>query len=189
MRILLKRHWPLFGLGILLAVVSFYLLKSGKGGGKPDVGDIITGDGLVLKDIHYSQDDPDKGMLWSLDAQEMKSSGDKKSISFKGFRMKVQPKEGEPAELTGGSGDYSRDSGEINLWGNLDGVYGNQFRVRADHLLVLEKKEEMTSDKAVKMTGPGFSVEGQGLLVDFREENLKILSNVTATIENEAVAK
>jgi len=189
MKILLKRHWPLLGLGMLLAVVAFYLLKSGKGGGETAIKEIIMGEGLMLKDIHYAQDNPEKGILWALDAQEMKSSGDKSLISFKGFRLKVQPKDGPPTELTGAKGDYSRDSGEINLWGNLEGVSGNGFKVTADHLLIHEKSGKITSDKPVKMMGPGFTVEGQGLFFDLKNETLKILSSVTATIEKEAIAK
>ncbi len=189
MRSFLKRQWPLLGLGILLALVCFYLIKSGKSGKEvlqeAVIENIMPGEGLRLSDIHYAQDDPDKGVTWALDAKEVRFSGDKNSISFNEFRMKVTPKDRPCIEVTGERGDYSRDTGEMNLWGNLEGVSGNGFKIITEHILFKEKSDQLTTDKPVKIFGPFFTVHGRGLFVDLEKETLKILSNVTAVINKD----
>ena len=182
----IKRQWPLFGLGILLALVCFYLVKSGKEVVKETLTeDIMPGEGLRFSDFHYAQDDPDKGVIWALDAKEMRSSRDMNSIFFDEFRLKVSPKDRPVIELTGEKGDYSKDSGKINLWGNLEGVSGDGLKIVTDHVLINEKSRQLTTDKPVRIFGPFFNVQGRGLFVDFEKETLKILSEVLAVINED----
>ena len=92
MKTYLKRHWPLVGLGVLLVFVAFYLTKAGRDAFRKPILDVLkAGDGLKLKDIHYSQDDPDKGVKWILDAREVGFSGDQKFLSFQDFLLTVEP--------------------------------------------------------------------------------------------------
>ena len=126
-------------------------------------------------------------MTWSLDAKEMRSSEDENSISFNDFRLMVKPKDRPVIELTGEKGNYSRNSGEINLWGNLKGISGNGYSIVTDHILINEKSRQLTTDRPVVISGPFFSINGQGLLVDLEKETLKILANVTAIIDEESV--
>ena len=62
MKSFVKRHWPLVGVGILLLLVVFYFAKAGKDFVKTAalLKDVISGEGVNLKDIHYRQDDPDE---------------------------------------------------------------------------------------------------------------------------------
>jgi LPS export ABC transporter protein LptC len=180
----LKRQWPLFGLGVLVAVVGFYLVKSGKEVfQEPFFEEIMSEGGLKLKDIHYTHDDPDEGLKWILDASEVRFSADKKSILFHDFRLTMEPESRVFLELKGNRGDYSRDSGEINLWGNLEGSSENGYRIVTEHILINERSGHLSTDKAVKIFGPFFSVAGQGLIVDLGKKRLKILSDVTAIVD------
>jgi LPS export ABC transporter protein LptC len=187
-RRLLKRQWPLIGFGILLALVCSYLIKSGKEVVRDTFFEEITpGEGIKLKDIHYAQDNPDKGVIWNLHAREMRSSGDKNSIFFNDFRLRVEP-EGRPFfELKGKKGDYSRDSGEINLWGDLEVLSGNGFRFTTADVLINEKSGQLSTDKPVEIFGPFFSMKGRGLFVDLEKETLKILSEVTTILNKESL--
>lgn len=191
MKQLLKKQWPILGLCTLLAVVAFYLYESREEIIRETIFEALVppGEGLILKDIQYAQEDPEKGMTWALDASEMRSSGDKNSISFSGFLLKVHSKNRPSFELKGDQGDYSRDSGKINLRGNLEGISSDGYRFLTDQIQINEKSELLRSDRPVKIFGPFFSVEGRGLHVDLKKEKLKILSNVTAVINMEHVTK
>lgn len=183
----LKRQWPIAGIVILLGVVAFYLIRSGE-----DIildsplKEVVAGEGLELKDIHYSQDDPDKGLKWDLDAKEVRFSGDKSSIHFNDFRLTVEPENKTSFRLRGKRGDYFRNSGEINLWGDLEGVSGNEYRIVTDHILINEKHGHLSTEKPVKIFGSFFSVTGQGLFVDLEKRRVKILSDVTVTVNEES---
>jgi LPS export ABC transporter protein LptC len=184
MKRFLKRQWPLVGMGVLLAMVAFYLATSGGMGlGVPLLKDIISGEGLTLKDIHYTHNDPDKKIKWVLDAQKVRFSSDKNKFFFHDFRLRVE-QQGRPwYRLKGKKGDYSKTSGEINLWGDLEGTSDHGYRILTQHMLIDEKKSILRTKDRVKIFGPLFSVEGQGLFVDLDKEMLMILSDVTTTVK------
>lgn len=188
MRYFNKRQWPLLGLGILLGWVAFYIISFDKEAIRESlIEDIIPEKGLRFHDFRYDQNNPEKGVTWALDAKEMRTSGDKNFFTFKEFRMKVAPKDKPFLELSGAEGNYSRNSGEINLWGNLEGVTGDGYKIFTEQVLINEKNGRITTDKPVKIFGSFFSVHGRGLIVDVEKEIVRILSDVTAEINKETL--
>jgi len=189
MKSFLKRHWPLIGLGAVLLLVAFYFEKSGKDIFKTTafIKDLMSGEGLSLKDIHYSQDDSDKKVKWVLDAKEVGLSGDKKTIRFYDFKLKVEPEGRSEFKLTGKEGTYWRDAGRIELRGNLEGSTGNGYRILTDYMLINERLGQLSTDHPVKIIGPFFIVKGTGLFADLKMERLRILSGVTTVINRESL--
>jgi LPS export ABC transporter protein LptC len=187
MKILFKKHWPLLGLGALLLLVAFYLAKSAKDIVKTTafLKDVVSGEGLKLKDIHYRQDDPDEKVKWFLDAEEVQFSEDRKIIRFYNFKLKVEPEGKDKFKLNGKRGNYFKDSGKIELWGNLKGFYGSDYKIFTEHMLVTEKSGLLHTEKPVKIFGPFFNVKGRGLFADLKNGKIKILSNVTTIINEE----
>jgi LPS export ABC transporter protein LptC len=184
MRMFFKRQWPIFGLAVLLLVVGFFLIKPGKEvAQEPIVHETLPGDGLKLEGIHYTQDDPDKGIKWVLDAREVRFSGDKTTLSFHDFRLRIEPENRAIFKLKGKRGDYSRDSGEIKLWGDLEGFSGAGYRIKTDDILINEKSGYVSTDKPVKIFGPSFSISGKGLFMDLKKKRLRILSDVVTILE------
>jgi LPS export ABC transporter protein LptC len=184
----LKRQWPLAGLVILLVMVAFYLIRSGTDLiQEPLFREVIPSEGLKLRDIHYTHDDSDENLKWILDAKEVKFSGDKNRIFFYDFRLTVEPEKSVPLKLRGKRGDYSRDSGDINLSGGLEGNSENGYSFTTDHVLINEKSERLSTDGVVKISGPFFSVEGRGLFLDMEKQRLKILTDVTTVIEKKSL--
>ena len=178
------------GVGVLLLLVAFYFAKAGKDFVKATafLKDVISGKGVELKDIHYRQDDPDEKIKWVLDAKEVRFSEDRKTIYFLDFYLKVEA-EGRPGfSLSGKKGVYFKDNGKIELWGDLDGLYGNEYRFLTEYVLIAEKEGTVTTEKPVEIIGRLFTVKGTGLFADLSEKRIKILSNVVTTLNQEAEA-
>ena len=188
MIILLKKYWPLIAIGALLIVVSFYLLKPSKEVVQGPVEEVSSPkEGLNLKDIHYTQDDPEARIKWVLDAKEVNFSEDRNVIIFHDFRLEVAPEDKPWFKLNGQKGEYSRDSGDMKLWGNLEGSSQNGYRITTELIQINEKQGHMKTDKPVKIFGPFFSVKGRGLFIDLEKETVEILSNVTTIISEESL--
>ena len=187
MRTILKRQWPLVGLLVVLGVLGFYLLRAGKEMIPEPLRQIVAGRGLTLQDIHYTHDAPDKGLKWILDAERVKVSENKDFIEFNSFRLRVEPTGRPWLEVEGDRGEYSKATGEISLHGNVKGVTEHGYRLATEHLVVHEEEGRVTSDEAVRLSGPFFEVSGTGLRADLRENRLKILSHVTTVIDKESM--
>ena len=184
MKSFMKRHWPLVGLCALILLATFYFFKSGKDLLKAPalLKNLMSGEGLKLEDVHYTQDNPDKKIKWVVDAREVRFSGDRKNVEFVDFKLKVEPEDRPWFTLNGKKGHYSKDSGEIELFGSIDGFSSDGYRILTEYLLINEKAGNLSTDKPVKISGPFFVVDGKGLFADLKEERIKVLSNVTTTI-------
>ncbi|UCF84174.1 MAG: LPS export ABC transporter periplasmic protein LptC [Desulfobacteraceae bacterium] len=188
MNLFLKKHWPLLGIGILLLVLSLYIIRSQKPTMKESLPpDAVTQEGLKLENISYTQNDPDEGMKWILDAKEVRFSKDKTFFSFRNFRLKLQAENRPRVELEGKRGDYDKNSGEINLRGDLRGHTDNGYRIITDHILYKEKEGYFKTDEPVKIFGPFFSVAGRGLYFNPEKEILRIISDVTTRINRDSL--
>ena len=175
-------------MAVLLAVVSFYVIKSGKGvEDGPVEEDVVSKEGLKIKDIHYTQSDPGAKVKWVLDAREVTFSEDRNSILFSDFLLSVEPLDKPWFRLKGKKGNYLRDSEDMELRGDLEGTSQNGYRITTELMKINDKKGHMKTDKAVSISGPFFSVKGTGLFMDLEKERLKILSDVTTVVKKESL--
>jgi LPS export ABC transporter protein LptC len=188
MRAFIKKRWPLLGLGIMLAWAVSYLVMSGKDViGERLLGELLPEEGLKLKDIHYTQDDAAQGLKWVLDAEEVTLAGDNESLVFRDFLLQLESKERSPVKLRGKKGGFNRATGVIELWGDLDAHSGDGFSFKTDHLIFNQKTGIITTESAVEVAGPFFSIEGKGLFVDLNQKGMKVLSNVTTRVDEKAL--
>ena len=179
-----KKHWPLLALGILLAVVGFYLT-----GAKdmllhaPALVDAVFKEGLKLQDIRHTQNNPEGDAKWILDAEEVAFSKDRQFMSFKNFILKLETKDRPSINLKGKRGEYNRNTGIINIWGDLEGHTKNGYKIFTDHMIFKNKEGYLTSEAPVKITGPFFSVEGFGFSFHIEKRSLRIHTQVTTSID------
>jgi len=184
----LKKHWPLAGIGFLLAVVGFYLIQAQKDAIKKFVPfEVDFEQGLKLENIHYTQDDPDDKVKWVLDATEVTFTKDKRFVHFKDFRLKLEPENRPALEFEGLTGVYDKKAGTMTLNGNLRGRTDHGYSIATEGAVYRQKKGDIESDDPVKITGPFFSVEGRGLYVNLEKEILVIRSRVTTSIDRKAL--
>jgi LPS export ABC transporter protein LptC len=184
MTLSLRKHWPLIGIGLLGILVIVHLSRAPKQNteSSSDTGAALE-KGLKLEDIHYSQDDPDDRVKWFLDAKEAILSDDKQVISFRNFKLRLEPENRPRVELEGEKGVFHRNSGEIHLQGGLRGFTDDGYRIVTESAVYSQKEGCLETHDLVKISGPFFSLEGRGLLLNVEKETLLILSNVTALID------
>jgi LPS export ABC transporter protein LptC len=180
----LKKHWPLIGIGLLGILVSLQLFRAPKKNMEgPSGTDAALEKGLKLEDIHYSQDNPDDRIKWFLDAKEATLSNDRQVISFRNFKLRLEPVNRPRMELEGQRGAFHRDSGEIHLQGGLRGSTDDGYRIVTESAVYNQKKGWLETNDPVKLSGPFFSLEGRGLRLNIENETLLIPSDVTTLIE------
>lgn len=174
---------------MILLIVALFLLTTGNRPAQSLVSNsIFSGKGLKLENIHYTQDDPDRGVKWVLDASRVKISEDKKNITFRDFQLRVKPEDPPSFKVEGKRGSYSRVSGRISLSGDVRGYSQDGYRLLTEHMEIDEIKGCLETDRPVKIFGPSFSIVGRGLFVNLREETFKIHSDVTTVLERDRIS-
>jgi LPS export ABC transporter protein LptC len=190
MRVFFRRHWPLIGVAIVLIVAGFFFLHSLTGDGKRALFSVfVPGEGVRLNRIHYTHEDPEKGLRWVLDAGAVTFSEDKNFMVFEDFHLVVEPDKRSVITVNGSRGEYDRPAGLVTLIGNVNAETGEGYTIFSDRLILDEEKRTVSTDLPVTMTGPFFRVEGTGLFVDLQRETLDVHSRVTTTLKSKVVGQ
>jgi LPS export ABC transporter protein LptC len=179
----IKKNWPLLGIAILVITVFSYLGRSRKEiVRKPSMPGVVSSEGVKLEDIHFTHESAAEGVRWTLDAREVKISEDKNQISFTDFMLKIEPRDRYVIHLEGKAGHYDKSAGQLLLRGDLRGRTEDGYTIATESAVYNQNEGRLTSDEAVAIKGPAFSVEGRGLSYDVASEVLEIKSDVKTQI-------
>lgn len=171
-----------------MVVAGFFLLLSLAGEGKRALfGGYTPGEGLRLKEIRYTHEDPERGMRWELDAAQVTFSEDRNFMVFTDFLLTLKPEARPVIKVQGKRGEYRRLSGIITLTGDVKAETDDGYRILSDRLVVHERARTVETDLPVTLIGPFFTVDGTGLFVDLPGETLKVLSQVTTRAAGKAL--
>jgi len=173
-------------MGFLLAAMTVYLFQARRQPVEQKAAqDKESEEGIRLKDIHYVQDDPAQKVKWALDASEAKISKDQQFVTFVDFRVTLKPESRPAVTVQGKQGEFDKRTGRLVLQGDLRGETEDGYRFTTEQAVYHHKEGYLETDKAVKISGAFFSIEGKGLLLDLGKEKLQILSNATTLIYGE----
>jgi LPS export ABC transporter protein LptC len=173
-----RKNWPLVGIAILILTVLFYLGRSHKVVIGEPVLPGAAAEGVKLENIHFTNETTGDGLRWTLDAKEVRISDDRQRISFTDFLLKLEPQNRQVVHLEGKNGQYDKAAGRIVLSGGLRGRTEDGYTVVTESAVFNQNEGRLTTDEAVFITGPLFSVEGRGLAYDVATEVLEIKSEV-----------
>ena len=173
-------------MGCLIAAMTIYLSQAHREPVEQKAAqDKESEEGIRLKDIHYVQDDPAHNVKWSLDASEAKLSKDQQFITFVNFNLTLKPENKPTVAVQGKQGEFDKRTGRLVLQGDLTGETEDGYRFTTEQAVYHHKEGYLETDKAVKISGTFFSIDGKGLFLDLGKEKLQILSNATTLIYGE----
>jgi len=174
--------WPIAGIIILLLIVAAFIIT----GPRRDqvstpASTLVPGEALTMSEVRYDQDHED-GEGWELVAKEAHFFDATQLVSLKEVLLTLDSPPNNSYRIKGNEGDYCRKSEEIVLKGNVVGNSSNGYQIETSQLTYKQKEELVVTDKPVRMSGPFFKVEGDGLSVDLRSSRFKVWKNVYTTI-------
>lgn len=174
--------WPVAGIFFLLIITAFFLFKvphlimvS------PITSSLVPRESLKISDIKYSQDYKNDKGKWELKAKEARFFNKSQIVALKDVFLKLNSFKKTSFTIKGDEGDYFRESGEIILKGDVMGRSADGYQIETSLLIYRQKDESMETDKSIKIIGPFFEVDGDGLYVDLKRNKLKVKKNVFTT--------
>ena len=184
MKRLIKYYWPIIGLFFMILIIGYYI-KIGPGKvvkKKSRLNQMLPHYALELKDVRYTNDNPDKDIKWELEAKRVRFSKDRSLIRFFNFHLIVHSKDKKDFDLKGNEGRYKRNENMLYLKGNLRAIYGNDYTLYTDSLVFNEKTGQGRTKDPVEIKGSFFDIDGIGMWLDIKKKRIKVLSDVKSII-------
>jgi LPS export ABC transporter protein LptC len=137
---------------------------------------------LQIKDVHYT-DVAESGMKWEVTADTARYVKKDNVALFEKVAVKLITQEGKTFLLTGDTGQMRTDTKDMKISGNVKIVSDNGDSIMTDHLLYSNEDKTFHTDAVVMMENQRIKIKGKGLSLSLKDENLALLSGVTARIE------
>lgn len=186
MRKIPLRYLPLTGIILLFITIGFFLIKSNSDKiAETLLDEIMPEEGITLKNASINLVDPDDGSTIILDAEKVTHLKDE--INFSSFRIVIEPDNKLRVRLEGNNGKYYRETGELDLYGELKGETDSGYKIFTEHILYKQKVNSIVTDEPVELAGPYFTLTGKGLHYDLKNEILQVLSDVHSRIKKESL--
>ena len=186
MRKIPKITWPIAGIFFLLMIAAFFLFKV------PHLvmvssttSNLVPGESLKVSDVKYSQDYKNGEGKWELKAKEAHILHKSQIVALKDVFLKLDSVEKNSFTIKGNEGDYFRESGKIILKGDVIGRSANGYQIETSLLIYRQKDESVETDQPIKVVGPFFRVEGDGLYIDLKTKKFMVKENVCTTVMGE----
>ena len=187
MRKIPKIMWPIAGIFFLLMIAAFFLFKV------PHLvmvssttSNLVPGESLKVSDVKYSQDYKNGEGKWELKAKEAHILHKSEIVALKDVFLKLDSVEKNSFTIKGNEGDYFRESGKIILKGDVIGRSANGYQIETSLLIYRQKDESVETDQPIRVVGPFFRVEGDGLYIDLKTKKFMVKENVCTTVMGEA---
>ena len=186
MRNLIKYYWPIIGLVFMILMTGYYIIMKMEPGKmikkKTLLNNMLPRYALELQDVHYSNDNPNKGIKWELRADKIRFSKDRSLITFSNFHLIIHSKDNKQFDLRGKEGRYRKDENMLYLRGNLKAIYANNYKLLTDSMAFNEKTGQGESSDPVQIRSSFFHVDGVGMSLDLKKKRIIILSDVKSII-------
>lgn len=186
MRKIPKITWPIAGIVFLLMIAAFFLFKV------PHLvmvssttSNLVPGESLKVSDVKYSQDYKNGEGKWELKAKEAHFLHKSQIVALKDVFLKLDSVEKNSFTIKGNEGDYFRESGKIILKGDVIGRSANGYQIETSLLIYRQKDESVETDQPIRVVGPFFRVEGDGLYIDLKTKKFMVKENVCTTVMGE----
>jgi len=186
---ILRKNWSLCCMTILIVIIGGYIASGSDIVLKLGQQRIATtedqNEGLSLQEAAYSHETDE--IKWNIDAMKIQFSQDQQHINFTDFLLTISPKNRSPFRVSGERAYYNRVDGTIHMSGNIMGKSDDGYQLETDRASVNEQTKEIKSDAFVKITGPFFTVTGNGFEGQLTQQQFRVLSKTNTNIYKEVL--
>ncbi|HOP40814.1 MAG TPA: LPS export ABC transporter periplasmic protein LptC [Geobacteraceae bacterium] len=137
---------------------------------------------LSLQKVHYTST-KEGTMQWDLHASKVDYYNKSGVIRFSKPEMVLFGKGNAGTyALKGDTADYHKDSGDVQLVGNVSANNKSGMTFFTDHLEYSAARALIATDDRVRLEDAFLSVEGTGMELNLNTRKVRVLRNVTAVV-------
>ena len=171
------------GLCAVLAVAGFMISRALEGQSeKAGTLKILTDDADVhIKNAHYTEV-TDTGTVWEIDAESVRFVRKENLAYFDKVRIKLTLKDGQSYTMTGEKGLLHTDTKNAELQGDVNVTSSSGWRFDTAALKYIDADQLVRADTDVKLQSPKLEIQGVGMSVYLKTEEVKLSSKVNAVL-------
>jgi LPS export ABC transporter protein LptC len=141
-----------------------------------------SGSGQVgLQEINFVQV-KDGVKIWELKAEAVEYQQTQNLVSFKKVVLTYFPKGETPIKLVGNLGNLNTQNKNILMEGAVVISIPEGYELKVPSLYYRDDKQEVFTEGTVLLTGPGISLEGQGMLMNLESQKVWVNGKVRTTL-------
>ena len=143
---------------------------------------ILTDDADVrIQNAHYTEV-TDSGTVWEIDAASVRFVRKDNLAYFDKVRIKLTLKDGKSYVLTGDRGVLHTDTRNAELRGDVTVTSSRGWRFDTEALKYIDADQVVRADTDVKLKSPKLEIQGVGMSVYLKTEEVKLSSEVNAVL-------
>jgi len=147
----------------------------------------IKHEGLLLKEIHLLEDDPQKPYKWYLDAKEVSIDKNQKEFRFKDYFISFTSQEHGNFSMTGSDGVYLREQKKFVLNGIVKIESTQGYSASANGIVFDEFNGIIYVQGGVEFLGKGINLKGDEFVLDLNLNKIKMAKNIKAVFTKQKV--
>lgn len=139
---------------------------------------------VQIRDFSFIQTE-DGFNNWEIKAARAEVFEDRRSAVLNDLEVRLSLQDGLAMVFRGARGRFDMAAYNFEIFPDGDRieiVFNNGYVVWADSLKWTDGEQSMMTPDAVQIQGPGFSVSGRGMEADLGSQEVRVLSNVRATV-------
>ncbi len=193
-----RTRWPVLltlAFMLVLAGGSFWLLKRSEPSADGAPADARRGlPDYTMHDFRYVNVAPDGKLSYLVEGEQLDHYPDSDDSTIRQPRMTRYAADRPPMTLRSTSARINGDHSEIHLHDQVllrrpQANQAGELTVNSDYMLVLTKKDLVTSDRTVQGRQGSSTLKGTGMIADNAQRTLNLKSQVSATFYQPPRAK
>jgi len=143
---------------------------------------ILTDDADVhIKNAHYTEV-TDSGTVWEIDSESVRFVRKDNLAYFDKVRIKLTLKDGQSYVMAGDKGLLHTDTKNAELQGGVNVTSSSGWRFDTEALKYFDADQMVRADTEVRLKSPQLEIQGVGMSVYLKTEEVKLSSKVNAVL-------
>lgn len=179
-----RQKWILLGgLCIALVIAGVLVLRGMENRKAKDVTlKILTDEADVhIKNAHYTEVG-DSGTVWEIDAESVRFIRKENLAYFDKVKIRLTLNDGNSYVMTGDRGVLRTDTKNAELGGGVAVTSSRGWRLDTDALKYTDADQVIRSEKDVRLKSPKLEIQGVGMSVHLKTEEVRLSSKVNAVL-------
>jgi LPS export ABC transporter protein LptC len=177
-----RKVFIISSVALVIFMMAIFLMSRGDNPPENKLDNVLSDKiNLQIQEINNT-DVGDSGLTWEIKAVTGKFMKNENLAIFDKVAVKVITKDGKTFVMTGNTGQINTETKNIEISGDVSVVSDKGDHLTTDILKYSDSEQRVYTDSPVKLENPRMQVQGKGMTLSLKDQNVTLLSKIKARI-------